>query len=82
MAPSHATVRVLQRWGKPFAFALNQAPARYDVQEADPLHRLGVLAAPCIVLRNDHQHAIGQTPGVSGSHADDHRDDRRDDAHQ
>lgn len=55
---SHATVRVLQRWGKPFAFALNQAPARYDVQEADPLHRLGVLAAPCIVLRNDHQHAI------------------------
>ena len=55
---SHATVRVLQRWAKPFAFVLNQAAPRYNIQEADPLHRLGVLALPLIVLRNDHQHAI------------------------
>lgn len=55
---SHATVRVLQRWGKPFAFVLNQAPPRYNIQEAEPLHRLGVLALPLIVLRNDHQHAV------------------------
>ena len=49
---SHATVRVLQRWAKPFAFVLNQAAPRYNIQEADPLHRLGVLALPLIVLRS------------------------------
>jgi chromosome partitioning protein len=62
---SHSTIRVLRRYEKSFAFVLNQTAARYQASEAEPLTRLGVLALPCIVLRNDHQNAIAAGLGVS-----------------
>jgi chromosome partitioning protein len=62
---SHATVRLLRSFEKPFAFVLNQTAARYQAGEAEPLNRHGVLALPCIVLRNDHQHAVAAGLGVT-----------------
>jgi chromosome partitioning protein len=56
--PTLDTVRSL---GKPFAFVLNQAPARgYRPEEgAAALSAAGMLALPYIVQRNDHQDALG-----------------------
>lgn len=62
---SHPTIRVLRKFDKPFAFVLNQTAARFQAGEAEPLTKLGVLALPCIVLRNDHQNAIAAGLGVS-----------------
>jgi chromosome partitioning protein len=62
--PTLATVR---RLGKPFAFVLNQTPPRsYRLSEAaTALTAAGVLALPYIVLRNDHQDALGAGFGVT-----------------
>jgi chromosome partitioning protein len=62
--PTLATVRKLD---KPFAFVLNQTPARsYRISEAaTALNAIGVLALPYIVLRNDHQDALGAGYGVT-----------------
>ena len=62
--PTLATVRKL---GKPFAFILNQTPARsYRLSEAaTALNAIGVLALPYIVQRNDHQDALGAGLGVT-----------------
>ena len=62
--PTLATVR---RLGKPFAFVLNQTPPRsYRLSEAAAaLNAAGVLALPYIVLRNDHQDALGAGFGVT-----------------
>ena len=51
----------------PFAFVLNQTPARsYRLSEAaTALNALGVLALPYIVQRNDHQDAFGAGLGVT-----------------
>jgi len=55
------TLRTVRKLGKPFAFVLNQAPARgYRPSEAAvTLNAAGVLALPYIVQRNDHQDALG-----------------------
>jgi chromosome partitioning protein len=69
-APTLSTIRKLD---KPFAFIVNQTPARsYRPDsaaaalretalspDAVALHKLGVLALPYIVLRNDQQDALG-----------------------
>lgn len=62
--PTLATVR---RFGKPFAFVLNQTPPRsYRLGEAaTALNGAGVLALPYIVQRNDHQDALGAGFGVT-----------------
>jgi len=61
------TLRTVRKLGKPFAFVLNQAPARgYRIGEAAvALNGAGVLALPYIVQRNDHQDALGAGYGVS-----------------
>jgi chromosome partitioning protein len=55
------TLDVVRKLGKPFAFVLNQTPPRgYRPSEAAvALNAAGVLAAPFIVQRNDHQDALG-----------------------
>ena len=54
------TLAILRRFGKPFAFVLNQTPPRgYRPSEAAAaLNATGVLALPFIVQRNDHQDAL------------------------
>jgi chromosome partitioning protein len=61
------TLGTARRLDKRFAFVLNQAPARsYRVSEAaTALNAAGVLALPYIVLRNDHQDALGAGLGVT-----------------
>ena len=61
------TLAAIYRLKKPFAFVLNQTPARsYRVRDAaEGLVELGILPEVNIVLRNDHQDAIGLGKGVT-----------------
>lgn len=61
------TLAAIQRLGKEFAFVLNQTPPRsYRVRDtAEGLAVMGVLADTTIVMRNDHQDAIGLGLGVT-----------------
>ena len=61
------TLNAIRKLGKPFAFVLNQAPARsFRLSEAAvALNAVGVLALPYIVQRNDHQDALGAGLGVT-----------------
>jgi chromosome partitioning protein len=61
------TLNAIRKLGKPFAFVLNQAPARsFRLSEAAvALNAVGVLALPYIVQRNDHQDALGAGMGVT-----------------
>jgi len=63
---THPTLKVIRGFEKPLAFVLNQTAARYEPTDAAaPLHAVGALAFPFIVLRNDHQNALGAGLGVS-----------------
>jgi chromosome partitioning protein len=64
MAPTLGAIHRLER---DFAFVLNQAPPKsYRVRDtAEGLKVLGMLADVNIVLRNDHQDAIGTGQGVT-----------------
>jgi chromosome partitioning protein len=61
------TLNLIRSCDKPFAFVLNQTPIRGQrisnaatvLADEEPLDPLGVLALPCIVMRNDHQDALG-----------------------
>jgi chromosome partitioning protein len=57
---THATLFLIRKLGKNFAFVLNQAPAhdRRPSEAAAALNKIGVLALPYIVERNDHQDAL------------------------
>jgi chromosome partitioning protein len=61
------TLDAIRNLGRPFAFVLNQAPARsFRLSEAAmALNNVGVLALPYIVQRNDHQDALGAGLGVT-----------------
>jgi chromosome partitioning protein len=61
------TLAAIQRLGKPFAFVLSQAPPKsFRVRDsAEGLRMLGMLADVTIVMRNDHQDAIGSGQGVT-----------------
>ena len=61
------TLAAIYRLEKRFAFVLNQTPTRsYRVRDAaDGLIALGVLPDVNMVLRNDHQDAIGTGQGVT-----------------
>jgi len=61
------TLAAIYRLEKKFAFVLNQTPPRsYRVRDAaDGLAVLGVLPDVNIVMRNDHQDAIGHSKGVT-----------------
>ncbi len=61
------TLAAIYRLEKRFAFVLNQTPSRsYRVRDAaDGLIALGVLPDVNVVLRNDHQDAIGTGQGVT-----------------
>jgi chromosome partitioning protein len=61
------TLAAIYRLDKRFAFVLNQTPPRsYRVRDAaDGLAVLGVVPDVNIVLRNDHQDAIGMGKGVT-----------------
>ncbi len=55
------TLGIVRKFGKPFAFVLNQTPARgfRPSEAAAALNAAGVLAFPFIVQRNDHQDSLG-----------------------
>src|ERR1700730_15648013 len=61
------TLRTIRSCDKPFAFVLNQTPFRGQrinnaaatLGDEAPLDVSGVLALPYIVMRNDHQDALG-----------------------
>src|ERR687897_1211894 len=61
------TLAAVYRLEKKFAFVLNQTPPRsYRVRDAaDGLAVLGILPDVNIVMRNDHQDAIGMGQGVT-----------------
>jgi chromosome partitioning protein len=61
------TLAAIHRLEKDFAFVLNQTPPKsYRVRDtAEGLKVLGRLAEVNIVLRNDHQDAIGSGQGVT-----------------
>ena len=61
------TLAAIYRLEKKFAFVLNQTPPRsYRVRDAaDGLTVLGVLPDVNVVMRNDHQDAIGLGQGVT-----------------
>jgi chromosome partitioning protein len=61
------TLSAVRRLHKPFAFVLNQTPARsFRIAEAAiALNSAGLLALPYIVQRNDHQDALGSGAGVT-----------------
>jgi chromosome partitioning protein len=61
------TLAAIQRLSKDFAFILNQAPPRsYRVRDtAEGLAVLGLLSEVNVVMRNDHQDAIGTGQGVT-----------------
>ncbi len=61
------TLAAIYRLDKRFAFVLNQTPPRsYRIRDAaDGLAVLGVLPDVNIVMRNDHQDAIGLGQGVT-----------------
>ena len=64
---THPTLFMIRKLGANFAFVLNQAPAhdRRPSEAAAALNRLGVLALPYIVERNDHQDALAFGLAVS-----------------
>ena len=55
------TLGIARKFGKPFAFVLNQTPPRgfRPSEAAAALNAAGVLAFPFIVQRNDHQDSLG-----------------------
>jgi chromosome partitioning protein len=61
------TLNLIRSFDKPFAFVLNQTPIRGQrvsnaatvLVDEEPLDPTGVLALPYIVMRNDHQDALG-----------------------
>src|SRR5205814_10556110 len=57
---THATLFMLRKLRKNFAFVLNQAPVhnRRPSEAAAALNKIGLLALPYIVERNDHQDAL------------------------
>jgi chromosome partitioning protein len=61
------TLAAIYRLEKTFSFVLNQTPPRsYRIRDAaDGLAVLGVLPDVNIVMRNDHQDAIGLGKGVT-----------------
>jgi chromosome partitioning protein len=61
------TLGALQRLEKPFAFVLNQTPPKsYRVRDtAEGLAVLGLISPVNVVMRNDHQDAIGMGQGVT-----------------
>jgi chromosome partitioning protein len=61
------TLQTVRKLNKRFAFVLNQSPPRSSrvSEAATALHAAGVLALPYIVLRNDHQDALGAGLGVT-----------------
>lgn len=61
------TLAAIQRLSKEFAFVLNQTPPRsYRVRDtAEGLAVLGMIADTNVVMRNDHQDAIGVGQGVT-----------------
>jgi chromosome partitioning protein len=61
------TLGAIRKLDKPFAFVLNQTPARsFRLSEAAmALNAVGALALPYIVQRNDHQDALGAGLGVT-----------------
>lgn len=61
------TLAAIHRLEKDFAFVLNQTPPRsYRVRDtAEGLKVLGLLAEVNVVMRNDHQDAIGSGQGVT-----------------
>lgn len=61
------TIATIQRLEKEFAFVLNQTPPRsYRVRDtAEGLAVIGLIAAVNVVMRNDHQDAIGMGQGVT-----------------
>lgn len=61
------TLAAIQRLAKEFAFVLNQTPPRsYRVRDtAEGLAVLGMIADTNIVMRNDHQDAVGAGQGVT-----------------
>ena len=61
------TLAAIHRLEKDFAFVLNQTPPKsYRVRDtAEGLKVLGMLAEVNIVMRNDHQDAIGSGQGVT-----------------
>ena len=68
-----STLSVVRAWNKPFAFVLNQTPIRGQrihnaattLADEAALDIAGVLAKPFIVMRNDHQDALGAGLAVS-----------------
>lgn len=66
------TLAAIHRLSKDYAFILNQTPPRsYRVREtAEGLAVLGVLSDVNIVMRNDHQDAIGMGQGVTEFNSD------------
>jgi chromosome partitioning protein len=62
-----ATLGAIHRLEKDFAFILNQTPPKsYRVRDtAEGLKVLGMLADVNVVMRNDHQDAIGSGQGVT-----------------
>jgi chromosome partitioning protein len=61
------TLGAIQRLERDFAFVLNQTPPKsYRVRDtAEGLKVLGIMAEVNIVMRNDHQDAIGTGQGVT-----------------
>jgi chromosome partitioning protein len=61
------TLAAIHRLEKDFAFVLNQTPPKsYRVRDtAEGLKVLGMLADVNIVMRNDHQDAVGSGQGVT-----------------
>lgn len=61
------TLAAIQRLEKDFAFVLNQTPPKsYRVRDtAEGLKVLGMLAEVNLVMRNDHQDAMGTGQGVT-----------------
>jgi chromosome partitioning protein len=61
------TLSIIRAWNKPFAFVLNQTPIRGQrvsnaaavLGEEAAFDSSGLLALPYIVMRNDHQDALG-----------------------
>jgi chromosome partitioning protein len=61
------TLSIVRAWNKPFAFVLNQTPIRGQrvsnaatvLDEEAAFDSSGLLALPYIVMRNDHQDALG-----------------------
>jgi chromosome partitioning protein len=64
---THPTLKAIRRFGRRFAFVLNQAPVRGQrpTRIAETLNDLGVLALPYIALRNDHMDSLAAGLAVS-----------------